>query len=199
MDKPLASSDTTSCTKMLFHLLDQTHDNGAAIMSLIERYINHFCRCYCNLDFDERQDILQEVTIKLLCHGGKMRENCPKSWIYTVVRNQCINHIRSRSLQSAIFKHLPDDQTESYITGSLPSLSQSTDITLIEELDCLEKVFERVEAQQTGKTDVLLYTLYAFGLSYAEISQRSQRTVDAIGTRISLLKKRIKTFTHECC
>lgn len=197
--KPLASSDTTSCTQMLVHLLDQTNDNGAALMSLIERYISHFCRRYCNLDFDERQDVLQEVAIKLLCHGGKMRENCPKSWIYTVVRNQCINHIRNRSLQTSVFKRFPDGQEESHATGSLPLLNQSADITLIDELDCLEKVFERVEAQQTGKADVLLYTLYAFGLSYAEISQRSQRTVDAIGTRISLLKKRIKAFTHECC
>ena len=197
--KPPASSDMTCCTQMLVHLLDQTHDNGAALMNLIERYISHFCRCYCDLGFDERQDILQEVAIKLLCHGSKMREYCPKSWIYTVVRNQCINYIRSRSRQSSVFKQLPDDSTESSVTGSLPQLNQSADITLLEELDCLEKVFDRVEAEQTGKADILLYTLYAFGLSYAEISQRSQRTVDAIGTRISLLKKRIKVFTHECC
>ena len=199
MSKQLINNDTASCSQMLGDLLDQTNDNGAAIMSLVERYIAHFCRRYCNLNFDERQDVLQEVAIKLLCHGSKVRKKCSRSWVYTVVRNQCINHIRSRSLHSSIFKHAQDDQPESHITGSPPLLDQSADITLVDELDCLEKVFERIEDQQTGKTDVSLYTLYAFGLSYAEISERSQRTVDAIGTRISLLKKRIKTFMHECC
>ncbi len=199
MNKSLANSDAASCAQMLGDLLDQTNDQGAAMMSLVEGYINHFCRRYGNLNFDEQQDILQEVAIKLLCYGEKVRENCPKSWVYTVVRNQCINHIRNRSSRSFIFNSSQDDQPELYITGSPPLLNQSTDITLVDELDCLETVFKRIEDQPTGTTDVSLYTLYAFGLSYAEISERSQRTIDAIGRRISLLKKRLKEFMHECC
>ena len=194
MSKPLANNDTAGCTQMLGNLLDQTNDRGAAMLSLVERYISHFSRRYCNLHFDERQDILQEVAIKLLCYGEKVRQSCPKSWVYTVVRNQCINHIRHRSLQSSVLNNTQDEQPEPHITGSPPLLNHSTDITLVDELDCLEKVFERIEDQPTGKTDISLYTLYAFGLSYAEISERSQRTIDAIGRRISVLKKRLKTF-----
>ena len=92
-----ANLDSANCAQMLCHLLDQTNDNGAAILNLIERYVNHFAKRYCNLGFHEQQDIQQDVAVKLLCHGETVRHNCSKSWVYTVVRNQCINYIHKKN------------------------------------------------------------------------------------------------------
>ncbi|MGB1311762.1 MAG: RNA polymerase sigma factor [Leucothrix sp.] len=188
-----------SCAEMLGNLLDQTHDNGASILNLVERYVQHFSRRYCNLSFHEQQDIQQEIAVKLLCHGDGVRENCSRSWVYTVVRNQCINHVHKQSNQQSVYKFSENPEIAASNTGSVPSLGHSVDIEFIDRIDCLQKIFDEVEAQQTGAPDIAIYTQYAFGLSYDEISKRSKRTVAAIGNRISVLKKRLKNLVEEYC
>ncbi len=193
------NSGDSSCAQMLCHLLDQNHDNGAAILSLVDRYVRHFGTRYCNLSFHEQQDIRQEVAIALLCNGSKVRNSCSRSWVYAVVRNQCINHVRKQTTQLTVFKGSDDPEGEASVTGALPSLHTSVDVDLIDRVDCLQKVFDRIEAQDTGKADIAIYTQYAFGMSYREISKRSRRTVDAVGQRITKLKGRLKSLMNECC
>ena len=198
-DKALSNDQDISCTDMLCHLLDQKNDHGAAIMNLIERYINHFNQRYANLGFHERQDIRQDVAIKLLCQGHKVRDNCSRAWVYTVVRNQCINHVRKNSKHLSAPNAQHYSEFESTETGLIPSLDEGYNIRLLQQMDCLQKIFDEIEAKETGKADVAMYTQYAFGLSYKEISKSSKRTVDAIGQRISILKKRLKKLVEECC
>lgn len=184
---------------MLCNLLDQKQDYGVAILSLVERYVNHFSRCYCNLSFHERQDIGQEVAIKLLCHGDKVRENCSRSWVYAVVRNQCISFVRKQTTELSVLNRSTEANDDANITGVIPPLAEGVDFEMINQIDCLQKVFDEIEVQETGKVDIAIYTQYAFGLSYVEISKRSKRTVDAVGRRISLLKKRLKNLVSEHC
>lgn len=195
----MPANGNSNCTQMLCRLLDQKDDKGAAMLGLVERYINHFANRYCNLNFHERQDICQEVAISLICSGDKVRDNCPSSWVYTVVRNQCISYVRKHATQMTVYKHSDDPETEAHQSGSAPSLIEGIDVAVIQRIDCLEKIFDRIEAQETGKADIAIYTQYAFGLSYVEISKRSSRTVDAIGRRISVLKSRLKNLMNECC
>ena len=199
MDNTSTDINSGGCTQMLGYLLDQKHDNGAAILNLVERYVHHFSRRYCNLDFSEQQDIQQEVALKLLCHGEEVRDNCSRSWVYTVVRNQCINHVHKQTNQLSVYKFSGEPEALANAVGDLPSLGSSVDVEFIDRIDCLQKVFDKIEARETGKADIEMYTQYAFGLSYVEISKRSRRTVAAIGNRISLLKKRLRKFIDEYC
>ncbi|PWQ93963.1 RNA polymerase sigma factor [Leucothrix arctica] len=194
--------DTTkadSCSQMLCNLLDQTNDSGAAILSMVERYIHHFSSVYCNLDFHDRQEIHQEVSLKLICHGEKVRDNCTKAWVYTVVRNQCINHIRKRNGQRSVITGYEDPEQTATTCGVPYILSKGLETGMQDQLDCLQKMFGVIESEKTGKSDITLYTLYAFGLSYTEISERSKRTVGAIGQRICLLKKKLSNLVLEHC
>lgn len=193
------NTGSANATKMLCHLLDQSHDNGAAILNLVERYVEHFSRRYCNLSFHEQQDIQQDIAVKLISHGETVRHNCSRSWVYTVVRNQCINHVHKQANQLSIYKFSDHPERVAHSTGGMPSLDQTVNIELIERLDCLQRIFDRVEAQETGKADIAIYTQYAFGLSHAEIASCSRRSVAAIGNRISLLKKRLKQLIKEYC
>lgn len=193
------STNTYSCSQMLCNLLDQKNDNGAAILSMVERYIHYFSKSYSNLDFHDQQEIHQEVSLKLLCHGEKVRDNCTKAWVYTVVRNQCINYIRKRSGQRAVIKGSEDPELAASVSGASYLLNKDIETGLLDELDCLQKIFGVIESEQRGKFDIFLYTLYAFGLSYNEISERSKRSVGAIGQRISLLKKRLNQLVVKYC
>lgn len=199
MSNTLSKDTNYNCTQMLCNLLDQKQDYGAAILSLVDRYVNHFSRCYCNLSFHERQDISQEVAIKLLCHGNKVRENCSRSWVYAVVRNQCISFVRKQTTELAVLNHSVEANDDAKVTGIIPPLAGGADFEMINQIDCLQKVFDKIEVQETGKVDIAIYTQYAFGLSYVEISKRSKRTVDAVGRRISLLKNRLKNLVSEYC
>ncbi len=190
---------TDSCSKMLCNLLDQTGDNGAAILSMVDRYIHYFSRIYCNLDFYDRQDIHQEVALKLFCHGGKVRGNCSKAWVYTVVRNQCINHVHKRSGKRTVVTNTDDPELKASMTGAAHILNKSLETGLLDELDCLQRIFDVIGSRKTGKADIKLYTLYAFGLSYSEISERSKRTVGAVGQRISILKSQLSNLVVEYC
>jgi RNA polymerase sigma factor (sigma-70 family) len=190
---------SANATQMLCHLLDQKHDNGAAILNLVERYVEHFSRRYCNLSFHEQQDIQQDIAVKLISHGEAVRNNCSRSWVYTVVRNQCINHVHKQANQLSVYNFSDDPEESAHSTGGTPSLDQTVNIELIERLECLQRIFDRVEAQETGKADIAIYTQYAFGLSYTEIARSSRRSVAAIGNRISLLKKRLKQLVKEYC
>ena len=194
-----AEISTTSATQMLSHLLDQEQDNGAEILSLVERYVQHFSRRYCNLSFHEQQDIQQDVAVKLLCHGESIRGNCSRSWVYTVVRNQCINHVHKKKTQLSILKYSENPELITRRVGSQPSLGNVINIDFIDSIDCLQKVFDRIEAREMGKADISIYTQYAFGLSYSEISTHSKRSVAAIGNRISILKKRLKKLIEDYC
>ena len=189
----------TSCNRMLCNLLDQENDNGAELLSLVSGYVEHFARRYNNLNFYEQQDIQQDVAIKLMCHGEKVRENCSRSWVYTVVRNQCINHVHQRAKLLSLVRFSENPETTVTTIGSAPSLENNPDITIIDSLDCLQAIFNQIEARETGKEDISIYTQYAFGLSYTEISMRSKRTVAAIGNRISILKRRLKKLVREYC
>ena len=199
MTKELNASQLGGCEQMLVNLLDQKHDYGAAMLSLVDRYINHFSRRYCDLTFHERQDVSQEVAIKLLCHGDKVRDNCSRSWVYAVVRNQCISYVRKQTTELSVINHAVDANDDAQVTGAAPKLVEDADYAMINQIDCLQKVFNKIEVQETGKADIAIYTQYAFGLSYVEISKRSKRTVDAIGRRISVLKQRLKNLVNEYC
>lgn len=199
MTDKMPTESGNSCSKMLDHLLDQKQDYGAELLSLVERYIGHFARRYGNLAFHEQQDIRQEVAVKLIAHGRKVRGNCTKSWVYIVARNECINHIRKRASQLVVYEANECAESDANAVGSMPVTNESTDVQVFERMDCLEKIFDRIESQDTGKADIAIYTQYAFGLSYVEISKRSKRTVDAIGQRISVLKGRLKNLMNECC
>ena len=188
-----------NCTEMLGNFLNQENDNGAALLNLVERYVDHFARRYNNLNFYEQQDIQQEVALKLLCHGEKVRENCSRSWVYTVVRNQCINHVRQRETQLSFCHYSGDPESMAAASGKTPTLNNNFDLSIIGSMDCLQKIFKSIEVQKTGKEDIAIYTQYAFGLTYAEISKRSKRTVAAIGNRISTLKRRLKKLAKEYC
>ena len=198
-EKSLISKEEANCSEMLCNFLDQTNDQGAGILNLVEHYVNHFNARYANLDFHARQDIRQEVSIILLCHGEKVRDNCSRAWVYKIVRNQCINYVRKHTKLATLHKPSSSSDPESDETGLIPSLNEASNVRLFQQMDCLQKIFTQIESQTMGKEDIALYTQYAFGLSYQEISKQTKRTVNAVGRRISILKSRLKKLADECC
>lgn len=188
-------NETSKTANMLTNLLDQKNDKGEAILNLTERYINHFAVRYLNLSKHEQQDIKQEVAISFLSHGDKMRESCSRSWIYTVVRNCCINHVRKQiSLQDTLEKKLVT-KTKTLMQLQSESIWNKRSC---EEIDFIENIFRIQDEKPTSqKDDPMILELYLHGYSYGEIAERIKRSESTIANRISTLKRQLKDTIGE--
>lgn len=190
-------ANDVNCSEMLENFVLQQGDCGAKLLSVLERYIQ-----YCNfkvspLNLEDRQEILQEVAIKILNKHHQLRDNC-KGWLFTIIRNEYITRIRSTNRYAQVFE--PDSN------GNLVSVDQSSHLTLLnvdsnlfDETECLEYVFNHIESQPTGAMDINIYTHCALGLSHSEIAKETGRTTGAIGKRISLLRGQVKQLMQELC
>ena len=194
-----ATSNTDKeCHQLLENFIFQREDMGAKLLSILSAYINQCNYKICPLTREDQQEILQEVSIKLLHKYKQLKGSC-NGWLFMIVRNEYVDHLRRNNLQSRLLE--PDDQgnlieIDAIQSQQINNLSQQA---VYNETDCLEAVFDHIEDQPTGKMDISIYTGYAEGLSFAEISKLTGRTVSAIGKRISNLRKRVKQLREDLC
>jgi DNA-directed RNA polymerase specialized sigma24 family protein len=185
------------CSELLSQFVDQNGDNGSALFGILSRYISYCSHSFPRIGFHERQDILQEVAVKILCHADELRKSCSLPLLYTMVRNQCIDHMRKHKTQLNVYQHSAEPEENRALPP--PGTDPSSQVAMLDNIDCLDKVFDHIESQPTGKMDLLIYTQFALGLSYAEISVMVDRTVSAVGRRISILRDRLKQLREELC
>ncbi len=185
------------CSEVLSQFIDQNGDNGSALFGVLSRYISYCSHSFPHIGFHERQDILQEVAVKILCHADELRQNSSLPLLYTMVRNQCIDHMRKHNTQLSVYQHSAEPEDNRALPP--PGLELGAQAAMLDNMDCLDRVFDHIESQPTGKVDILIYTQFALGLSYAEISVMVGRTVSAVGRRISILRGRLKQLREELC
>ena len=185
------------CSEVLSQFVDQNGDNGSALFGILSRYISYCSHSFPHIGFHERQDILQEDEVKILCHADELRQNSSLPLLYTMVRNQCIDHMRKHKTQLSVYQHSAEPEDNRALPP--PGLELGAHAAVLDNMDCLDRVFDHIESQPTGKVDVLIYTQFALGLSYAEISVMVGRTVSAVGRRISILRGRLKQLREELC
>lgn len=185
------------CSEVLSQFIDQNGDNGSALFGILSRYISYCSHSFPHIGFHERQDILQEVAVKILCHADELRQNSSLPLLYTMVRNQCIDHMRKHKTQLNVYQHSAEPEDNRALPP--PGLELGAPAAMLDNMDCLDRVFDHIESQPTGKVDILIYTQFALGLSYAEISVMVGRTVSAVGRRISILRGRLKQLREELC
>ena len=188
------------CQQILNDFIHQKGDMGAKLLSILGVYIQQCHYKICPLRAEDQQEILQEVAIKILNRSKQLKGRC-SGWLFTIVRNEYIDHLRRNTMCSRIVvesdeNNEKDDLIETEQSQQINSLSHQA---MYNEADCLERVFDYIEAQPTGVMDITIYTGYAEGLSFAEIAKLTGRTVGAIGKRISNLRKRAKQLREELC
>lgn len=181
----------------LYNYIDQKNDNGAALLKYVVSYVAYVSATHYELSYSEQEDVHQEISIKLLCQGREIGEKFTKRLLYVMIRNQCIDQLRKNSRQLARFTPLESSVDD--ITAPAPGLIEGGDISLLHSLNCLETIFNHIERQPSGESDIAIYTHYAFGLSHNEISTQIQRTPGAIAKRLSTLRKRLKNLKDEYC
>jgi RNA polymerase sigma-70 factor (ECF subfamily) len=121
-------------------------------------------------DYDQADDLVQEAFIQAAAYqellsslNGQQR----RSWLYTVVKNRFIDHVRGFRRQQKLLQGLAD-----ILSSDAPSTDYAGEINL----------FERVPSQYRK----LLIQRYVYGMTSEEIALELQIPAATIRSRIRL-------------
>ena len=133
-----------------------------------------------SVDRHEAEDIVQEVFVKLYLHyesGGEVQY--PKTWLYKVASNICINTVgrRKQTLQIEA------------VNESEVGVSERFDIKIeeIEHRKIIMKALSTLKAHEK-----LMVILYSEGLSYKEIADISGVRFSSVSKSLSRALEKLK-------
>jgi RNA polymerase sigma-70 factor (ECF subfamily) len=132
-------------------------------------------------DYDQADDLVQEAFIRAADHAdllGQLDGPQRRSWLYTVVKNRFIDHLRTARRRQAILQSLAE-----LVTRDEPSAEYAGEINL----------FERVP----GRFKSLLIERYVQGLTSDEIALRLHVPAATVRSRIRLAINWLRTHPDE--
>ncbi len=154
--------------------------------TLIERYshlIYYNCKQYLSQEEDCKDMVMTIVE--------KVYERCPdasisyfRSWLYSVIRNQCISHIRTQNRQS---KHQLNWE-EDLSLESVPSTVEDVDQTYGYSDEAIQSALQELDPLQRK----CLQLFYFEGKSYKEISQQTSFSLKKVKSYLQNGKRRLK-------
>lgn len=127
----------------------------------------------------DQEDLFQEIVYQLWKYFDSFRnESKISTWMYRVAMNTAITHLkRTKKRQNTI-----------PIVDTVLSVSESKDETYEERLRLLYRYLQLLNPLDKGLMFLLLE-----GKSYKEIAQITGLGASNVGTRISRIKKKLKT------
>jgi RNA polymerase sigma-70 factor (ECF subfamily) len=156
------------------------HDREAFRM-LFESYhaqLFRFAEIYvCSPDIAE--DIVQEVFIKLWENSGIRINQSLRSYLFLMVKNACIDYLRSLKLEDKKKKRLAEAQI----------LSESVAINLDSEVS--QKIKMAIDELPEQCKEVYRMSIYS-GLKHSEIAEELNISVNAVKVQVFRAKKSLR-------
>ena len=154
-----------------------SHGSFDALGPTLERYILRFVR-----DRHAAEDLVQETLLRALRNLGRYRGRASlKTWIFSIARNLCIDHLRAAGRSRLRLVESP----ESFETEREASESIRPDPGRRIDLDECRVLVSRALARLSPKARELLILRMYMGLGYREIARRCGMAPGGIGTRIA--------------
>ncbi len=170
------------------------------LIALLERYERPLIRYACSMvgDLDSARDIVQETFIKV-AHGEmpetdrggrdgadpvELRDSHAEAWLFTVVRNRALDHVRKHS--RIIPMTTSDDR---------PCTTPNPSATL-EQRESAASLFALLDALSPNQREVIRLK-FQNDLSYREISEITKLTVTNIGFLIHTGLKKLRALLAE--
>lgn len=129
-------------------------------------------------DEDRALDATQEVFVKLLESGGRLRDEFPSSLLYRIATNVCLNMLRTERRARTVEG---DDALE-----RIASFDDVGERTAVGEL--LDRIFSREQAS----TREIAVMHYVDGMTLEEVARESGLSVSGVRKRLRTLKERVR-------
>ena len=154
--------------------------------TLIERYshlIYYNCKQYLSQEEDCKDMVMTIVE--------KVYERCPeanisyfRSWLYSVIRNQCISHLRTQN------RHLPNNPShkETQVSDLIPHLVEEESHPYGFSNEAIRSALQELDPMQRE----CLQLFYFEGKSYKEISQETSYSLKKVKSYLQNGKRKLK-------
>lgn len=146
--------------------------NPAVFEILFRKYqTTVFNLVYRMVNGEEAYDLTQEVFLRALRALPSFKGDAKfRTWLLTIARNVCLNHLRDAKLRAGIEEGSLDEEPET--PGYIPEPGDpSADIARIVEVRELQRVVDRVLAELTPEQRLLITLRDLQGLSYEEVAE----------------------------
>lgn len=135
---------------------------------------------------EEAYDLTQEVFLRALRALPTFKGDCKFStWLYTIAKNTCFNHLRESKKRADVEEYSLDDGGEAGDVGGGPEIADPEgDVARIVETHELQRLVDEILALLTPEQRLLM-TLRDFeGLSYEEIAEITDLTPAGVKTKL---------------
>lgn len=137
--------------------------------------------CYRTVtDSEMAEDLVQEAFLRVLRFRAQFRGDARFStWLYTIVRNVCLDHVRKRTRENAAVGEMRIDPT-----GCEQSMSLDTS-----EMSAIKRAFDALKPEQKK----MLVLSRVDGIGYKEIAEKLGFTEGAVRVRIHRALRKLKS------
>lgn len=158
-DVALVRQFRATANPAVFEILFRKYQNQ--VFSFVSRMVNG----------EDAYDLTQEVFVRALRSLPSFKGDCKfRTWLLTIARNVCLNHLRDRKARLGAEAGSLDEEPDT--PGFVPEQPDSAaDIAKIVETRELQRLVDRVLAQLTDEQRLLITLRDLQGLSYEEIEQ----------------------------
>ncbi|MDX9893687.1 MAG: RNA polymerase sigma factor [Patescibacteria group bacterium] len=170
----------------LVHLTLENQDNFLYIVNRYEKKLLSFILRISNVNYQDAQDLLQEIFIKVY---QNLNDYDPElkfsSWIYRITRNHVISHYRKNKNKPQVLPfELEQDLFETLAADF--DLGQTVETKLTRE-----RIFAALDKLKPKYREVIVLR-YFEEKSYDEISDIIKKPTGTVGTMINRAKKQFK-------
>ena len=154
-----------------------------AFVSLYNRYKGPvYAFCYkMLLDPAAAQDVLQDTFLRVYENRNRlMRTRSFKAWLFTIARNQCLNHLRRSGRQVAL-------------TSAPEAAMGRTPVAEMEKSEQVALVNRFLAQLKPDYREVLILREYQ-NLSYDEIAAITRSTLPAVKSRLFKARRKLAAF-----
>ena len=127
-------------------------------------------------DEDRAMDAMQDVFVRVLQRGDRLKVTYPSSLLYRIATNVCLNRIRDQRLD------LPGDEVLMHIAGMEDPEPR---------LDA-RAMLDRLFARHRDSTRTIAVLHFVDGLTLAEVAQEVEMSVSGVRKRLRGLRESLK-------
>lgn len=127
-------------------------------------------------DEDRALDAMQDVFVRVLQRGDRLKVTYPSSLLYRIATNVCLNRIRDQRLD------LPGDEVLMHIAGMEDPEPR---------LDA-RAMLDRLFARHRDSTRTIAVLHFVDGLTLAEVAQEVEMSVSGVRKRLRGLRESLK-------
>ena len=165
--------------------------NPEALSHIIDRYrtkLEKYINRRTNVDNHDREDILQDVFIKIYRNINDYDDSLIfSSWVYRITHNYIIDWYRKNKKHISI--SLDDD--ESKLIHILQDESVVTDSQTLHDQENIDLIKKEIKSLPDDYQDILILKFFE-DKSYEEISDILKISTSSVGVKINRAKKLLK-------